>query len=122
MATEIGKYLKLLRIKTGDSLRAMAAKLKISPAYLSSIENGKRSIPENFLDLINSAYELNDQEKKKLKEIFYNSIDTYTFDLSNFSEKKREVLLSLAQEDLNESVIDKLRAVIKQDSDKNKRE
>lgn len=41
--------LKKTRQKTGISMRAMARKLRISPPYLSDIENGNRTIPENVI-------------------------------------------------------------------------
>ena len=46
MITEFGKLLRIIRINTGDSARTMAEKFGMSPSYLSTIENGKRNIPE----------------------------------------------------------------------------
>lgn len=39
MLTEFGKILRIIRINSGDSSRAMAKKLNLSPSYLSAIEN-----------------------------------------------------------------------------------
>ena len=118
MVTEIGKCLKMLRIKAGDSLRAMAAKLDISAAYLSAIENNKRNVPDGFFELICSVYDLNADDKAILKKAIYDSIDNYKVDLSNVSENKRRVLLSLTNDEIDEDVVDKLCEVIRENTNK----
>lgn len=40
-----GRYIKQKREKHGISLRSLAAELKMTPAYLSDIENGNRHAP-----------------------------------------------------------------------------
>lgn len=121
MVTEIGKYLKLLRINTGDSLRTMASKLNISAAYLSAIENDKRNVPDGFFDAICGAYQLSDEEKEAVKQAVYGSMDNYRVDLSSISDNKRQVLLSLTKDELDEEVVNKLCEVIRENSNKTKK-
>ena len=118
MITEIGKQLRLLRINTGDSLRTMSTKLGISAAYLSSIENGKRNVPDEFDKLIFSAYSLNEREMKIIKDSIYNSKEKHIVDLTTIDDKKRKVLLALTEENLHEDTIDKLCALISEDNNK----
>lgn len=112
MITELGKQLRLLRINTGDSLRTMAAKLNISAAYLSSIENGKRNVPDEFDKMLFEVYLLSEQEKKIIKKAVYSSKEKYTVDLTSIGDKKRKILFALVEEELREDTIDKLYAVI----------
>ena len=42
--TAFGKILRKMRIDCSEVLGVMAKRLKVSPAYLSSIENGGREI------------------------------------------------------------------------------
>ncbi len=42
--TDIGKYIKNKRLKTGKSLNKFALEFDIEPAILSRIENGKQDI------------------------------------------------------------------------------
>lgn len=42
MITPIGKFLRKLRIDTGEILKDMAEKLHVSPSFLSAVENGKK--------------------------------------------------------------------------------
>jgi transcriptional regulator with XRE-family HTH domain len=118
MITEIGKQLRLLRINTGDSLRTMSTKLGISAAYLSSIENGKRNVPDEFDKLIFAAYSLSEREMKIIKDSIYNSKEKHTVDLTTIDDKKRKVLLALTEENLHEETIDKLCALISEDNNK----
>ena len=46
----------------------MAKRLKVSPAYLSSIENGGREIPEDFIAKIVTEYGLSEEQKNDLEE------------------------------------------------------
>jgi transcriptional regulator with XRE-family HTH domain len=56
--TAYGKFLKKFRIDRNETLADMAGKLKISSAYLSSIENGTREIPAKMSMNIKLAYSL----------------------------------------------------------------
>ena len=45
-----GEYMRQRREQLGKTMRAFAAEVEISPAYLCDIENGNRKPPERFLD------------------------------------------------------------------------
>ena len=49
MLTSLGKYLRTFRIQQGELLKDMATLLDVAPAYLSSIENGKRLPTRKFI-------------------------------------------------------------------------
>ena len=87
-----------------------------SASYLSAIENSKRNIPPGFLEVVFKAYSIPDKEKKKMTVSIYNSMNNYKIDLSNLSDKKRQVLLSVAKEELDDSTIDKLFDIVADDS------
>jgi transcriptional regulator with XRE-family HTH domain len=122
VVTEIGKRLKLIRINTGDSLRTMSEKLGISAAYLSSIENGKRNIPDGFDDLIFKAYLLSEEDMKKIKDAIFSSKENYKVDLSAIDDKKRSVLLSITEGKLDAETVDRLCEVINENENKKKNE
>lgn len=50
MITELGKLLRKYRIDLGVNLGEMAKAIDISPAFLSSIETGKRDINRNLIE------------------------------------------------------------------------
>lgn len=45
MNTPFGERLKALRAERGMSQKDLAAKLAVTPAYLSALENGQRGVP-----------------------------------------------------------------------------
>lgn len=66
--TTFGKVLRKLRIDHSEILGDMAKKLKISPAYLSAIENNGRVIPDDMIAKLAQEYHLNDAQIKELEE------------------------------------------------------
>lgn len=66
--TTFGKVLRKLRIDHSEILGDMAKKLKISPAYLSAIENNGRVIPDDMIAKLAQEYHLNDSQIKELEE------------------------------------------------------
>lgn len=63
MATPLGKALRKMRIDRDELLKDMAGKLDMSSSMLSSIENGTRKAPNGFMERIENAYALTDEEK-----------------------------------------------------------
>ena len=58
MLTELGKFLRKLRIDNHQNLSEMADILGISSANLSSIENGKRKPNQSMISVIIEKYNL----------------------------------------------------------------
>ena len=63
MLTALGKELRILRISRGELLKDMACKLSITPAYLSSIENGKRVPSKDMVDKIIELYRRSEERR-----------------------------------------------------------
>ncbi len=66
--TAFGKILRKMRIDCSEVLGDMAKRLKVSAAYLSSIENGLREIPDDFTSKIAAEYGLDEAQKNALDE------------------------------------------------------
>ena len=62
MATEIAKFLRKLRIDKDQSLGDMADKINLSAAYLSAIENDKRTAPEEMKENLFKVYDLSEEK------------------------------------------------------------
>lgn len=106
--TEFGRILRIIRINTGDNAKQMANKLYISPSYLSAIENGKRSIPSNLISSIANVYNLSERDKTRLREAVLNNNKPFRIDLTDFSEKKQNLLMAILQDDLPEQTIEEM--------------
>lgn len=93
MLTEFGKILRIIRINSGDSSRAMAKKLNLSPSYLSAIENGKRNIPSDIEKLLCDAYPLSSTDVTKIRKTIVGSCTSIKINLTEFAEKKKRLIL-----------------------------
>ncbi len=58
-----GEYVKQKRELLGKTMRAFAAEIDISPAYLCDIENGNRKAPERFLEKFVTALAIVEPEE-----------------------------------------------------------
>lgn len=99
-----------------DSLRQARAsegyadRLKVSSAFLSAVETGKKRPPANFIDRICSAYELSEDEKKELQLAADMSLDEIKIDLTDSSSMQRQAAVSFAKalNDLTDDEISKI--------------
>ena len=66
--TPFGFKLKYIRVKRHKSLKDMSKALKVSIAYISMLENGKRGRPaDGLIELICSYFNLSWEEADELK-------------------------------------------------------
>ena len=98
MLTEIGKFLRKLRIDKGEILRDMAMKLEVSSAFLSAVENGKKKIPDSWLLKLQNLYSLDQDQMTQLKEAVLASSDTIELNIANASEERKRLAISFARQ------------------------
>ncbi|WGE89609.1 helix-turn-helix transcriptional regulator [Actinobacillus arthritidis] len=70
--TNFGKFIRGYRIANNILLKQMADALGFSSAFLSSVENGNKPIPQGIEDKLIANYKFSNEEKENL----YESIDT----------------------------------------------
>ena len=91
MATTYGKVLRRIRIDRDELL-------KMTSAYLSSIENGKRQIPNNMTRSIVDIYEL---DKNQMDELYNAEAHVRTnidINLEEASSSQKTTVLALARQ------------------------
>ena len=97
MLTELGKQLRILRIKYNEILKDMASKLGITSAYLSAIENGKREPTQKFMQTLFSKYNVSDDEKEQIENAYYNTVESISINLSNQTQAQRDLSFVFAR-------------------------
>ena len=114
MLTSLGKYLRTFRIQQGELLKDMATLLDVAPAYLSSIENGKRLPTRKFISNIIESYNLNDAQIDELNTAFYETLDEVNLNTQNATPMQKDLCISFARKfnTLNDSQIDKIRKIL----------
>lgn len=98
MITPIGKFLRKLRIDTGEILKDMAEKLHVSPAFLSAVENGKKKMPSTWNSTICILYQLSADQRAEFTKAIAATEESVTLDLTTFSFPQKEAAISFARE------------------------
>ncbi|MDY3256133.1 MAG: helix-turn-helix transcriptional regulator [Eubacteriales bacterium] len=95
--TEIGKFLKKLRIDNGEVLLSMAEKLKVTPSFLSAVELGKKKMPYEWNTKIRSIYKLTPEQEDALDEAISMSEKAVILDIENASPNAKKIAVSFAR-------------------------
>lgn len=98
MVTEIGSYLRKLRIEKREILKDMAEHLGVSSAFLSAVENGKKRMPNSWYQKLSEIYSLNDIQLGKLKQAVLESSDNVELNIHNASETNKQLAISFARQ------------------------
>lgn len=98
MATNLGKFLRILRIKKGETLKNMADNLNVSSAFLSAIENGKKKMPETMVNNIITQYNLSSSEIDEFNQSILESSETLELNVKNASATNKRLAVSLARQ------------------------
>lgn len=115
MLTEFGKTLRKIRIDKGMLLKDMADGLQVSSAYLSGVETGKKSIPD---DLVNRIASLLDYRKGSDE---YNTLEDSAAmskgeaPMRHLPQKHQQAVLAFARNlgSLSSQDVDKLLGMVK---------
>ena len=114
MLTSLGKFLRTFRIQRGELLKDMAIKLDVAPAYLSSIENGKRSPSKKFVTNIMLSYDLDDDQIDMLNQAYSETLNEVSLDIEDVTAKQRDLCISFARKfnNLDNKQIDEIRKIL----------
>ena len=97
MLTKFGKELRALRLERDELLRDMADKLGVTVAYLSAVENGKRRIPDEWIQKISAMYNLSEEKEKKLQEYAYEDKNEIRINMEGITMDQRNLVYSFAR-------------------------
>lgn len=113
--TKFGELMRILRIKHHEVMGDMAKVLKVSVPFLSAVENGKKNVPTNWINLLAIHYKLSEQEVEELSDAANFSKTQIKIDLRNAENTQREVALQLARsfDDLDEATAQKIAELLK---------
>lgn len=119
MITEFGKTLRKIRIDRGEVLRDMAARLEVSPSFISAIETGKKKIPTGFLDQIVALYNLTRAEERMLEDAAKDSVTAVKINLLGSDTTQRRAALVFARDfgKLSDTKAKQILQLLEQDSD-----
>jgi len=114
--TRLGKFLRHLRLDLDIILKDMAEDLDVSPAMLSGVENGKKSIPLEWESKLIELYHLDDKQKAELHQIIIEGIKQIRLDTTNVGNDMTSLAISFARnfEKIDEAKRNAIRALLEE--------
>lgn len=95
--TKFGEFVRILRIKCHQVMGDMAEVLGTSVPFLSAVENGKKNVPNDWIDKIILNYRLSEAETNELREAVEESKMQYKITAGNAGITKRKAALQFAR-------------------------
>lgn len=116
--TQFGEYFKILRIKHHEVLADAKDFLHVSSAFISSVECGKKPVPNDWFEKIVAHYNLNQKEQKELREAIEKSAKTIKVDLLNATETQKNVAIQFQRSfgDLDDQTANEILEILKRNS------
>ena len=97
MLNEFGRCIRKIRLDRQLLLKDMAEDLKVTSAFLSSVEMGKRKVPKGWVDQIAMIYSLSDEEKTNLQQASELSAQQVKISIAQATTKQKELAFSFAK-------------------------
>ena len=97
MLTQFGKELRHIRLDRDEKLKDMAEKLGVTVSYLSAVENGKRNIPDNWIEMIASEYCLDEEYVEKIEKLAFDGKPEIILNFDKATEGQRNLAYSFAR-------------------------
>lgn len=97
MVTELGKFLRKLRIDNDELMLDMANKLEVSSAFLSAVENGKKKPPLKWEKEIEKLYSLSKEKIREWEDLFFDVINETSITLEQFTDAGKDFMLEFAR-------------------------
>ncbi|MBR5667776.1 MAG: hypothetical protein IKW95_08825 [Lachnospiraceae bacterium] len=122
MITKLGDYLRTIRINNQQILKNMADVLHVSSAFLSAVENGKKTMPESWYPILKANYSLTADEMDELRQAALESQKTISLNISKASAMNRQAAVSFAREfeSMDDSLSGKILSLLRDHRSKEK--
>ena len=119
MITELGKFLRKLRIDNTEILKTMADSLGVSASFLSAVENGKKKMPAEWKETIISSYNLNENQINEFEKAIMKTEEEITIRIDRLSEERQNLAISFARKlnTMSDEDIEKIRKIFEKDGE-----
>lgn len=116
--TEFGEYFRILRIKHKEILKDASEFLGVSCAFISSVECGKKAIPDDWHDKIVGHYKLNEKQQNELKTAIDRSAKTIKFNIQNVSVAQKDLAVQFQRsfDELDEETANEILKILKRNA------
>lgn len=114
MITEFGKEIRKLRIDLGITLFEMAKDTGVSSSFLSAMENGKKAVSDEYIDVLAEKFEFVQNAKDHFLKLADKTKKEVRINLSNNGNKSNELATSFARKfsELSDEQIEKIKFIL----------
>lgn len=114
MLTEFGKEIRKLRIDLGVTLYEMAQATGVSSAFLSAMENGKKSVPDEYIDALASQFESIRNDKDRFLYLADKTKKEVRINLAESNYRSNELALTFARSfsELSDDQVEKIKLIL----------
>lgn len=118
--TPFGEFFRTLRIKHREILFDASKFLGVSSAYISSVECGKRPVPEEWIGLIVQHYNLDEKETCVLEDAIERSRTSVKINLASASLAQRTVAIQFQRsfEGMDDETANKILKIIERNNNR----
>lgn len=119
MLTEFGKEIRKLRIDLGITLFDMARATGVSSAFLSAMENGKKSVPDDYIDVLAEKFEYVKNAKNHFLRLADKSKKEVRINLTETKPSVNELATAFARNfsELSDEQIAKIHSIMNKKGD-----
>lgn len=89
--TRYGEFIRVLRIKHHEIMGDTAKLLGCMVSFVSSVENGKKNVPENWAPILIEHYHLSEDEAKELYAAIEDSKTQVKLNLTSATNPQRKL-------------------------------
>ena len=89
--TKFGEFMRILRVKNHEVMGDTAKLFNVKLPFVSTVESGKRNVPEGWVPILIEHYKLNDEEQTKLLEAIEQSKTQMKINLTTASSVQRRL-------------------------------
>lgn len=95
--TSFGEFMRILRVKNHEVMGDVAKMLEVKVPFLSAVENGKKNVPNEWIDKIVDHYNLDAKEREDLMEAIEESKTQYKIIMNDSGVNQRKAALRFAR-------------------------
>ena len=116
--TEFGEYFRILRIKHKEVLKDASVFLGVSCAVISSVECGKKAIPEEWLDKLIGHDSLNETQQIELRGAIDRSAKAIKLNVEYVTPTQKDLAIQFQRsfDELDEETANEILEILKRNN------
>lgn len=117
--TKYGEFMRVLRVKHREVMGDLAKLFDVKVPFISAVESGKRNVPDNWIPLIISHYQLSEEEQRELQEAIAESKTQIKMDLTGAGSPQRRLAIQFQRsfDNLDDKTAEALMKLLQQQED-----